>query len=403
MQDYAQQLVDDGVTTMPILSEKERKLFRGAFIKARENFPEYIHTPEADSLPFVLGGFGAYGNPSSFHNGYIRTLRLYTAKPMILFFSQVIQQLETKNNLQQWFLEQLFDRMCCRKTGSSTSAESVHRDLNPQTAVPTEETIKTTKKKNGKTVEVDTKIFVPRESDYCFGGWINLDETDQRFSCVLGSHTDQIVMTKGNTESGFATNERLERPITVIRVPPGHIVVFFQRIQHIVTPSQQKQDSFRQFRCWRLFQSLEHNPEPLNGSKHFEETIRDFGVPRLPSRQIPPMYSSNHTSVFLFKNNSSDPIVWSDKKIISKILETKVCKSGKNKGVTYSIVPRFLESLRVYNLQDSYPEYTEQEKNLLKPSNRWEIPKVFRLESVDDILSFRDIHSDACCSLTLTG
>ncbi|NDE18368.1 hypothetical protein EBZ80_25980, partial [bacterium] len=204
----ARQLIDDGITVFPIFHRPEHTtLFRNAFRQCMTEFPEFRHDEAANELPFVMGGFGAFGHPSSFHNGYIRTLRLLTAPTMRQLFRHVAEQLEgngnpleTKTGNGDWFLEHLFDRMALRPAHTSITAESAHRDLNPQTAIPTGETIQVTR--GQKTVHVPT--FTPRPWDYCFGGWINLDSVGtQSFSCVPGSHKMTIIMTKGKTESGF--------------------------------------------------------------------------------------------------------------------------------------------------------------------------------------------------------
>ena len=165
----AQYLIEKGVVVFPILSEEETNIFRTAFQRVRGEFPEFVKNTE--DIPFVMGGFGAYGNPASFHNGYIRYLRLFTAPIMSEFFGHVAQELDRSNPVQeppqegQWYLEHLFDRMCCRPAGSSISAESAHRDLNPQTAIPTGEMMTISKKKKGETVNVQMAKYVPRPWD----------------------------------------------------------------------------------------------------------------------------------------------------------------------------------------------------------------------------------------------
>ena len=362
MDQYADTILRDGVVVLPLLTLEETTLFREAFKKASEQFPEFLS--ESD-FPYVVGGFGAYGNPASFHNGYARSFRLFTAEPMTRFFQSVVHRL---GDADDWYLQRLFDRMCCRPMHSSTSAESVHRDLNPQTAMMTDKTIEITKK-NGTTVHMTA--YTPRPSDYCFGGWVNLDSDGQiqRFSCVLGSHQDEILMTKGPTESGFDTRETLTRDVTIINVPSGHAIVFFQRIQHLVTPVKQKKDSYRQFQCFRLVRSMDGSiPEPLNGQEELDMCIRNFGVPRLPSGQRPPMYGNNHQSFFLLKNIKSDPAWWSIHKIKPVFLQKKEVVNGKKKGTKYMIAPRFMTSLKEYGMDHYYPHYQDYEINLMKPS-----------------------------------
>lgn len=375
-------LLEKGVCVFPVLTPDQTTLFRNAFQQVQTEFPEFRHTVEASSLPYVLGGFGAYGNPSSFHNGYIRSLRLLTAEPMIRLFQAVACTMESVTIIDplppppgRWYFEQLFDRMCCRPKGSSTSPESVHRDLNPQTVIPTGTLVHIPAQNKKNKVPLQKERYIPRPWDYCFGGWINLDEEgDQYFSCVLGSHKHPITMFKGTSESGFDTRESLTGPIHRISVPSGHAVIFFQRIQHIVTPSKRKTDSYRQFRCYRLFRSAETDPSPLNGQRLWDECINTFAVPKLPSGQIPPMYGSNHQSMFLLKGTRSDPAWWSTRKFPTDLLQTRTVRSGRREGLSYRIIPRFMSSLREYPMEMVYPPYKQWEKNMLKPSFQWTIP-----------------------------
>lgn len=376
MRANARDLIEDGITVFPIFNHMEHTtLFREAFQRAMSEFPEFQHTPEADELPFVMGGFGAFGNPASFHNGYIRTLRLVTAPTMRTLFRSVVEELdrngnplETEEGCGDWFFENLFDRMALRPAGSSITAESAHRDLNPQTVIPTGETIEVTHTRKDTTVTQRVPTFRPTPWDYCFGGWINLDSTGaQSFSCVPGSHKMPIIMTKGKTESGFDTHEPLHGKVQHFQVPPGHAVVFFQRIQHIVTPQRQAAHSYRQFRCYRLFRST-GGEAPLHGKDETARWMVDFATPRLPSNQRPPLYSSNHASFFLFKGDRNDPHYWSTAKIQPNLLEMRTAASGKHAGRTYRIAPRFLTSLRDYGMADVYPPYRAEEQRLMFPA-----------------------------------
>ena len=107
---------------------------------------------------YVMGGFSALGNPSSFHNTLVRTLRMNAMAELIPLFKEYISELEGDD----WKLEQDIDRMLFRKQGKSPSRETFHRD----------------------------EAINAEDSDKIFGGWINLDTHDQFFSCVPGTHTE---------------------------------------------------------------------------------------------------------------------------------------------------------------------------------------------------------------------
>ncbi|CAN0506623.1 unnamed protein product, partial [Phaeothamnion confervicola] len=158
-----------------------------------------------------------------------------------------------------------------------------------------------------------------------------------------------------------------------IIVPPGHTVIFFQRILHIVTPRKLKFDSYRQFRCWRITRARER-PAPLNGWREMMQCVKEFAVPRLPSSQVPPMYSSNHASCFLFKATENDPIHWSHLKVKSVCFDDeKICKGKNNAGKPYRMVRRFMPSLKELHMENGVRPYELQEVDFMYPNRKWVI------------------------------
>jgi hypothetical protein len=335
-------LFQDGVSIVPLLSQEKTRHYRQQFQNIQ--FPEFIQHDGS----YVMGGFGAYGNPASFHNPIVRELRMETTPHMTEFFKRQFQGAFPE---ETFYIERLFDRMCVRKTGTTIPKETWHRDLNPMTMV---------------LVDKKEKLYTPRSNEHIFGGWINLDDTPQYFSCALSTHTDPIVLKKGRSESGFTAQEKASHDIkpTKVPVPPGHAVVFYQRILHQVAPHRYKQDSFRQFQLFRIVCSS-IVPEPLFPRETIHKWIHDQATPLLPSGQHPPMFSSNHSSIYLFRDNQHDPIEFS-KKIHPHCLKQQTCHSGKNKGRSYTIVHRFMTSLREYGLP-LYPSYKEEETKILFP------------------------------------
>jgi hypothetical protein len=153
----------------------------------------------------------------------------------------------------------------------------------------------------------------------------------------------------------------------MIIVPPGHIVILYQRILHIVTSRTSKYDSYRQFRTWRITKAPER-PAPLNGYAETLRCVRDFAVPKKPSSQDPPMYSSNHGSAFLFKDDKNDLIRWSRLKFKTVCMaKESTCGSGKNMGRKYVLVERFMKSLEEMNLHEGVRPYELFEVHLLLP------------------------------------
>lgn len=335
-------LFKDGVAIVPLLDTSRTKYYRENYKNIQ--FPEFV---QHDGL-YVMGGFGAYGTPSSFHNESVRELRRETTSLMNTFFKKTFQQQFPE---QTFYIERLFDRMCVRKQNTSIPKETWHRDLNPMSMI---------------LVDQEKKYYTPRPNEHIFGGWINLDESPQYFSCALATHNDTIIVKKGKSESGFVAQNKTDETLkpTKIEIPSGSAIVFYQKILHQVAPQKYRKDSYRQFQLFRVICSV-NPPEPLFPKKAIYKWIEDQATPLLASGQHPPMFSSNHSSIFLFRGDNNDPIEFS-KKIHPNCLVWQTCKSGKNKDRRYQIVPRFMSSLREYNLP-LYPSYTEEEIEMLFP------------------------------------
>ncbi len=319
---YATELKTNGITVIPFLDKEELEKYHKDFLEETTKFPEYI-SPNYKEL-LVKGGFGAFGNPSSFHNNTIRQLRLQINELAKSFFKSFQNDNEKPRNL-----EQLFDRFSLRIKGTSTTAESWHRDIAP--------------------------LKDEFKDDLVFGGWINLDlEKDQYFSCVLSTHLDEKETKGFALEKDQKSMEKKYRTISnKVKCPPGHWIVFYQNILHEVLKTTQKYSySMKQYFGWRL--SYDTNPLFDN----IDKIIATQGCPKIPSGQQPWMYSPNHLSFF-----QKDLIKWSEKIFKPICLEEK---TNKRTGNNYKIVKRFLPSLEDMNLK-MYDEYSKDEIVIMKP------------------------------------
>ena len=278
---------------------------------------------------YVLGGFAAFGNPSSFHNPLVRKIRLKCrAEAMKLF------RIMSKNSWHHLDrLEMLWDRFMFREKGQSPSAETWHRDVIP-----------------GKKIN---------EWDEVFGGWVNLDSQPQYFSCLLGSH---LGVKLSELTSGFATIPKKDVPTfnkykTRIEVPPGHMIIFPQYILHEVLGAPTKHNMMRLFLSWRLTNSDNwiHDDIP--------ERVASQDIMKLPSGQLPAMYSKSH--LMFYQNKPFAPIPNRPKVTLRSWSEQTFIPIIKN--TPNGIIPRFLSSLKTYRLP-LYLPYTEQELNKYRPS-----------------------------------
>lgn len=302
-----EELCRKGITTIPVLNKDELKEFQEKFDQTLINFPEYQRnpknskqTPSGNQIVYVLGGFSALGNPASFHNPFVRKLRIRCWKETIKLFNKYISNYHDKDLRKNYKIEVLFDRMMFRQKGQKAVEEAWHRDVMPKDLI--------------------------LKTDEIYGGWINLDSTDQYFSCIPGSH---LGIRQRDIPSGFDTMIKRESAKAIEKykeeynnikdpkdkekfilkkinnilnevskyrhkfiVPPGHIVIFPQYIMHEVIATSAKTDMRRLFLGWRMTTS----DKSLLDNDRF---MKNQEVVPLPGGMIPPMYSLNHGSNFL--------------------------------------------------------------------------------------------------------
>lgn len=224
------------------------------------------------ATPQVMGGFGALGNPTSFHHRALRRFRsaLYR-RTLPLFCAAFPGQ----------HLQCVPDRFSVRRAGTALSPEAWHRD-----------------------------VSVPPGTGLCFGGWANLDAPGaepQVLSCAPATHRDE---PGGAAGSGFAplspeellgARARRRR----VEVPPRHCVVFHERLVHEVAARRQTGgDSYRLYAKYLVTPDAAAAPF---GSEILDR-LRDLGVPpyhvalrgggkkRRRRFEYPKMYANNHVT-----------------------------------------------------------------------------------------------------------
>lgn len=319
-------LETNGYAVIPVywMTEKNRKEVRKEMLETMNKFPEYIHNKRR---VYVMGGFSALCNPSSFHNKFVRKMRMYAMSELVPFFSEYIKKIGGNG----WKLEQVIDRMLYRPKGISATAESWHRD----------------------------EAALALEDDRIFGGWWNFDDYDQYLSCVPGTHKG----IRGHT--GFAPIRNKEeikeynKNKIALRIPPGHIMIFYEHLVHEVLAKKSKQDMHRLFLGWRVTRSKE-SLYPI------ESRLTDQAVMPLKSNQIPPMYATLHWT------NWRNKILEFSEGFRLECIESKRVKNGKDKGKTYDIVHRHMWSLKDYGF-DMYPTYRKEEISMYKPNTQWKL------------------------------
>lgn len=209
LQKYAQELYVNGIVVID-LENFINDLNEYNFIENTDFLKEIkkiqlqdfkIDNPE---YGFVLGAFGAFGNPASFHNELLYKLRYILFKNL----SKIFRNIDSEK-----YLECLFDRFCIRRKDTQIMGESFHRDT----------------------------CSLMSDSDNIYGGWINLNskksKNNQYFSCVPGTHT---CTGRGGFEkiSGNYDKSKIK-----IEIKPKQVIIFNQNIIHEINKQKFKEDS----------------------------------------------------------------------------------------------------------------------------------------------------------------
>lgn len=319
------------VVPVPWLDEDEDKLkkIEEAFSTTVKNMPEFKSTKQDDV--YTLGGFAALGTPSSFHNSCVRRLREWAMAELMPLFKSLTAGDPDIN------LEQDIDRMLYRPKGVQATAESWHRDEAKDAA----------------------------GTDIIFGGWWNLNhQIDQSFSCVPGSH----VGVAGN--NGFATiksadeKKACKAAAVTVRIPPGHIIIFYERIIHEVVAKKATATMCRLFLGWRLT----YDTTPL--IQDVKKRLQEKDVIPLKSAQYPPMYPTLHWT------NWREKIVAFSEDVREEFKEDRTVRSGLDSGKTYHVVKRFMPSLTsaLAELPDEYARpYKKREMDMHEPNRKWKL------------------------------
>lgn len=367
----AHDLLNYGVAVLPIMQDESREWWNNALFEAMDEFPEYRLRGKA--VQRVLGGFGAFGNPSSFHHptvrAYRRLLKKLTVRPVARQYAR--QRFGAEAGSVR--LEAMFDRLCVRKDEfKSPGAESWHRDI----------------------YDADTYRLRPLphslpggELDILIGGWSNLDHRNQAFVGLVGSHDEVFDTASGGFAAfndtdirRFRFNERLASQAgatfgSTIRcndageiiVPPGHAILFLQRLVHSVKGGPQPPTP-----ALRVFHGFRLTTEEVALFDH-RSVVENGAVPRIPSGQIPPMFSKNHFAAF----SGRDPRwrEWAEKTFRSACLFQRTTPNGieystpgsRGNANRAANTGRYLPSLSEMGMLDDSFTYSRDEMEALHP------------------------------------
>ena len=262
------QLRDAGWCVLPLFPASDVPAIRQAFWKAVASFPEYQPHVRGKDLPAALeqhlvqGGFGALGNPASFHNPFVREWRARALVAVLehrVFSAEIDAHAAGSSHVR---LEQVIDRMMIRRPSKRASAESWHRD----------------------------EAISCLEDDVVYGGWINFDPHPQVLSAVPNSHAG-VTGHGGFAKLSAADAADAAAHRQKLSVPAGHMLIFNEKLVHEVCPAKPATPShtiLRLFTGWRLTTAV----SPQLGAAELEGALDQQAVCRLKSGQTPKMYAN---------------------------------------------------------------------------------------------------------------
>ncbi|MDA9633400.1 hypothetical protein N9S81_00510, partial [bacterium] len=350
--DYQDVLKKEGLVVVPtpLMNPNMRAETREAFKNHIFESPEFLNAaPDDPTWKPQLGGFAAMANPSAFHHPWVRKMREQMTAAVLETDAIPVEGRK---------LEVTFDRLLYRIPGETPTAESMHRD------------------------EAATAL----DGDTIFGGWVNFDDSAQYFSCCPRTHTDV-----GGQNTGFAKIPKEEYQIfrdrgwTLVKIPPGACLIFYERLVHEVNANTADKLSMRMFLGWRVTDA----DQPLFGTKATMQWIDTQGVPKIKSGQDPPVWPSAYSN---FPRNFQTLTDWSVRTYAPQCIFTQtVGGSGAFAGTQWRRVKAKMLSLREYGLP-LHRLYDAAEVALVAtPSRTWEL---FTFDSPDSRVVYRGVRRE---------
>jgi len=139
----------------------------------------------------------------------------------------------------------------------------------------------------------------------------------------------------------------------LVEIPPGHMLIFFENLVHLVLGGKSKFTQYRQFTA----AILKNDQEPY--FPNILELLNTQACMPLKSLQLPPTFPK------FWLVNHVPKLVEFAKGLIPELRREYTPKSGKNKGKTFVIPVQKWPSLQ--DLGATYPDYTEEEKQAHLP------------------------------------
>ncbi|KAK3287420.1 hypothetical protein CYMTET_5055 [Cymbomonas tetramitiformis] len=424
----AEYLYENGYALLKFMGEDEVPVALNEFKRTLcEDLPEFKPKNYITNENWEYGctGFGAVNTASSFHNRFVRAIRL-RAHSVVANVLDKYRNLSNHPQTKDVKLQQLFGRMSVRVR--SPTSEDWHQD-----------NAETSQYGDGDYREADLSEPLP---DVTFGGWIAFNQGEdpktqtttqksvpQSASLYSNSH-GHVTPTKAKSQGknmGFgkltyddmtsliedrggprAVNPTLK---TLVHTPPGTIFLMHQTIVHEVRAVKPPEPMFRLYLQFRLTSddkdllefgpnippdTVSHAQDGDHRAQNVDDVCENMRVPKLPSDQMPSMYNRKGIDIHAQKPRL---LTWfnsyvrdemrvdenlktdgSSKELPSNINQDTIHQEGPEKK--YYIMPLHAPSLskiqkdpKYFKMQQlelkwdgMFPKYADIEKKILKPS-----------------------------------
>jgi len=308
MNTIAQELTVNGVSVYKIPDQLLENFDIQKYLHEQK---EYINID--DNTEFIISNFGAHGNPSSQHHPIVREFRLG-------MFHHIKQSLQTDAGFSDKYVQCLPDRFSQRFR--KPSKEAWHKD-----------------------VSIDYNIFT---NSTILGGWANLDETDQFFSCIIGSHMEPAP-GEGFSKLSKDNKKMYNARKTVVRIPSGYAISFDEKITHEIADVKITGISRRLYMKYHI----STDPRSAFDVDVIQRVIQTQGLFQMNQWNSLPMYEKIHL------------VFWGDKLAeFSKNIKPVFLAKPNKKGNVY--VERYMVSLFESGV-GMFPDYREEEIAILFP------------------------------------
>lgn len=340
-----------GYAVIPYPDEIRDKFNVIQFLREQKEF-----TSSDENQLFVLGGFQALGNPSSYHHPLRRELMQAIYDYMGPLFASIMSH---SNFSDYKYFSMIPDRFGIRRNDQQVSAETWHKDQSLD-------------------MERARNAIV-------FGGWINLDPVGsgkmQYFNCVPGevvppNQTEAYYTANVNRKGGFSAEQEAVPQLNARRqripVPPGHLVVFNELLTHEVAPGVKKSAFNPALTSYRLYLKwfLSKNNRPYWKQSRLDNFFdKQTQIGMSVHQPDAPFYASAHFST------STEPLKQISLGIIAPLRTFSI---GGNNPAT-NLAQRYMgqgnatkpsEDLPRTGLVDwdlAFPPYTNEEKRIYEP------------------------------------